>query len=79
MFCGGFWESYKEDGQRVVVVVAVHVDIRLHASQSSISNVCPVEEGEEVQETQPWDEPEVDFPHQLAVLESKDMLEMPHS
>lgn len=58
----------EENGEGNVVVVALHFQGRLHLGNTSITDVCSVQERQEVQERQPWDQPAVHFPHKSFVL-----------
>ena len=55
-------EAHKEDGERGVVLPVGHFEIFLKAGNFRISDICPVEEGNQVQQTQPWYEMEVELP-----------------
>lgn len=58
----------EEDGQGHVIVSIDHPQVKFHALQTSIANVCSIKEGEEVQQREPGDKPQVDFSHQPLVL-----------
>lgn len=58
----------EEDGERHVVIASHHAEFSFHVLETGISNVGSVEEGEEVEEREPRDEPQVNLPHQLLVL-----------
>ena len=52
----------EEDGQGEVVLGVGHVEVRLQAFDLGIADVGAVEEGDEVEEAEPWDQAEVEFP-----------------
>ena len=54
--------AHKEDGERCIVLPIGHFEILLKAGNLRISDVCPVEEGDQIQETQPWYEVQVELP-----------------
>lgn len=66
----GFEERVRdeEDGETGVVLAACDVETRLEAIELGIADVCAVEERDEVEEAEPGDETEVEFPEEFAVL-----------
>lgn len=58
----------EENRQRHVIVGAGHPKVGFHASKSCISDVGSIEEGEEIEQRQPWDQPQVDLEQEFAVL-----------
>lgn len=59
---------HEEDGERGVVLVVAHVEGFLQAFDLCVSDIAAVQKGGEIEQRQPGDQPEVQFPEQLAVL-----------
>ena len=58
----------EEDGEGSVILAAGHFQVLLQAIEPGVSDVGSVEETDEVEEAEPWDEPEVEFPEEFLVL-----------
>ena len=58
----------EEDGQCDIVVGATHVERLLHVGDTGIANVGAVEEGQEIEQRQPGNQPQVHFPDKGFVL-----------
>ena len=59
----------EKDGQRQVVLSTRQLQIFAEASDFGIADVGTVEKRGEVQQTEPWDQLEIEFPQEYAVLE----------
>ena len=59
----------EENGEGQVILRACQFQIFAQASDFGIADVGTVEEGGEVQETEPWYQLQVEFPQECAVLE----------
>ena len=51
-----------EHGQNLVVVIALQLQVLLETGQTSIANVCSVDEAEEVQQSNGGDDVKIDLP-----------------
>lgn len=60
----------EEDGETGVVLAGGDVEAFLQAVEFGIADVGAVEEGDEIEEAEPWDQTEVEFPEEPAVLGS---------
>lgn len=60
--------GYEEDGQASIVLAARHVQGVDQAVEFGIADVGTVEEGDEVEQAEPGDQAEVEFPQEFAVL-----------
>lgn len=59
----------EEDGQAGVVLAGCDVNSLCEAIKFGVADVCTVEKGDEIEEAEPGDEAEVEFPEEFAVLE----------
>ncbi len=71
----GFGQGVRdeEDGEGGVVLAVCHVEILLQAIQFRIPDVGSVEETDEVEETEPRDQSQVEFPEEFLVLRTEDV------
>ena len=60
----------EEDGQASVVLAAGDVEAFLEAIELGVADIGAVEEGDEVEEAEPGDQTEVEFPEESAVLQN---------
>lgn len=60
--------GHEEDGEGGIILPAGDVQALQQAIQFCVPNICPVEEAYQIEETQPWDEPEIKFPQECSVL-----------
>lgn len=58
----------EEDGESGVVLAIRHVEVLLQAIEFRVSDVGSIEETDEVEETEPRDESQVEPPQELLVL-----------
>ena len=61
----------EEDGQAGVVLPACDVQRFLEAVEFGVADVGPVEKGDEVEEAEPGDQAQVEFPEELTVLDEE--------
>ena len=61
----------EKDGEAGIVLAARDVEALLEAVEFCVANVGAVEEGDEVEEAEPRDQAEVEFPEEFAVLETR--------
>jgi len=66
--------AHKEDGERCIILPIRHLQILLQAIDFRVSNVRPVEKGNQVEEREPWDEFDVEFPEECFVLSQRSVL-----
>lgn len=59
----------EENGQRVIVFRVGHVEGLLQALNFGIADIGAVEEGGQVEQRQPRDQPEIQLPQQLSILQ----------
>jgi hypothetical protein len=58
----------EKNGQGDVVVGAMHMERLLHVGHTCVSDVGPVQEGQEVQQRKPRNQPQIHFPNEGFVL-----------
>ena len=61
----------EEDGQGSIVLATCHVEILLQAIQFCVADIGSVEKTDEVQQTEPWDESQIELPQELLILRNK--------